>query len=122
VAMIGRRLGFRKMVQRTHRRKAYRCTNPRKSTQWRQRGNLSLSKTGLLPGHRLCIIGKHFEPRYYRSRGSISATFPLWQDIYEAEIRRRAVPPVKDTPTVVSTLKEAALLGASALVEQALTR
>jgi len=51
----------------------------------------------------------------------ISATFPLWQDIYEAEIRRRAVPPVKDTPTVVSTLKEAAL-GASALVEQALTR
>lgn len=54
--------------------------------------------------------------------GSISATFPLWQDIYEAEIRRRAVPPVKDTPTVVSTLKEAALLGASALVEQALTR
>jgi len=28
LGVIGRRLGFRKMVQRTHRRKAYRCTNP----------------------------------------------------------------------------------------------
>jgi len=53
---------------------------------------------------------------------SISTTYPLWKEIYEAEFRRRVLPPLKDTPTMVSNLKEAALLGASALVEQALTR
>jgi len=53
---------------------------------------------------------------------SISTTYPLWKEIYEAEFRRRVLPPLKDTPTMVSNLKEAALLGASALVEKALTR
>lgn len=54
--------------------------------------------------------------------GSISSTYPLWKDIYAFEFKKRALPPLKETKTVVSNLKDAALLGAAALAEQGLTR
>jgi glucokinase len=53
---------------------------------------------------------------------TVSSTYPLWKDIYSLEFKKRALPPLKDTPTMVSTLKDAALLGAAALAEQGVIR